>query len=201
MFSPYSVRIQQNTDQKTVCIWALFTQCHLKFFIFFHAIILCIVIRNGKTFPFLMTKHFKPIFMILIMEIEIIVIISFPITPGAKQSQLNMKLHERKFLGRCVFLFDFINKTSHQSRFIRPMMDEFFSLKIRHRLNIIKEPKLVNSYQEVTKLLISYQLRESYHGISQYYHRRYEEDLSRYVLTTSRKYHEKTGENVQKSWK
>ena len=74
IFNPYSVRIQQNTGQKIVRVWVRFTQCHYKFFIFFHVIILCIVIRNGKTFSFLMTKHFKPIYMILIMEIEIIVI-------------------------------------------------------------------------------------------------------------------------------
>ena len=28
--SPYSVRIQENTDQKKLCIWTLFTQCNIQ---------------------------------------------------------------------------------------------------------------------------------------------------------------------------
>ena len=45
----------------------------------------------------------------------------------------------------------------------------FLSVEIKHRLNTIKKLKLVNNYQKHIKLVISHQLRKSYHGIYQYY--------------------------------
>ena len=45
----------------------------------------------------------------------------------------------------------------------------FLSVEIKHRLNTIKKLKLVNNHQKHIKLVISHQLRKSYHGIYQYY--------------------------------
>ena len=56
---------------------------------------------------------------------------------------------------------------------------------------------------KANQLVISHQLRESYHRINRYYHcvilSIYQEDLTRYVQTTSRSYHEKIGGYVHKS--
>ena len=47
--APYSVRMRQNTDQKRLCIWTLFTQCFLVWYLFHPVNINSIIFRSSHS--------------------------------------------------------------------------------------------------------------------------------------------------------